>query len=349
MKFDPLQKLSGGLKFSPGHRLWRLVLVGIWIIFLAYISWSAWTNRQILLPYLANADYSRLVSMILYYLVSLSASIIGWAAIMGSLAPNVGWWTHTQIFCLTLAARRLPGTVWYVGGRMALYPRLGVARKSVLFASSLELVVTVVSGGITALVFVLLSNMKISTPALVLLAASTFAGLVVLSPPMLRAILKPIDPSLAHRVRLGSLPLWVLAYIFMWTTSGLMVSQLVSMFQPIQSAETLLVIAAWSVAGTIGLLTVFLPSTFGAVELALTALLTPLLPLPLAGAVAIGVRLFSLLMEALLAAIFQLLVARFPIASQITPGSADIASGEEEGQPDNEQAKSTHAPPNVKG
>jgi uncharacterized membrane protein YbhN (UPF0104 family) len=321
MKLGPLKNLAGSTSFSPPKRVWQLILVAIWIIFLAYIIWSAWTNRQLLLPYLEDANYSRLGGMFLFYVVSLCASICGWAAIMQAFAPAVGWWKHTQIYCLTLAARRLPGTVWYVGGRMALYPRLGVTRKTVLFASTLEMVVTVVSGAITALAFALLSNMKISVPALVLLAASAVLGLVILYPGVLKVILQRVDTGLAQNMRSSSLPIWVLAYIVMWATSGLMVSQLVSIFQPLQFGETLLIIAAWSVAGTIGLLTVFLPSTFGAVELALTALLAPILPLPLAGAVAIGNRLFSLLMEALLALIFQVLVARFPFYAQLTPES----------------------------
>jgi uncharacterized membrane protein YbhN (UPF0104 family) len=60
-------------------------------------------------------------------------------------------------------------------------------------------------------------------------------------------------------------------------------------------------------------LTIFLPSSLGATELSLMVFLTKLLPLPLAGTIAIAIRLFTLLMEILLSAAFYPIVMRWSV------------------------------------
>jgi hypothetical protein len=75
--------------------------------------------------------------------------------------------------------------------------------------------------------------------------------------------------------------------------------------------DTLYITGAWGVSGMLGLLTLFLPSSFGVAELSLTAFLVKLVPFTIAGTIAIGVRIFTLVMEILLSAAFYPFILRY--------------------------------------
>ena len=98
----------------------------------------------------------------------------------------------------------------------------------------------------------------------------------------------------------------------MWIAGGLMVAEIVSAFRPLASSEIIYVTGAWALSGAAGLMTFFLPSTFGVPELTLAALLSTMMPLPMAGFITIITKLTNLLFEVALSAVCYPIVSNSP-------------------------------------
>ena len=154
---------------------------------IGFVGWLGLQNRDVLIPFLTSANYIKLASSFLGYIGSLGAVLLGWAAIMRSFSSQLDWWTHTQIYCSTLVARRLPGTLWYVGGRLLLYKKLGVSQKLVSIASSIELVASILTGSLMSLVL-LLSGVDLPSQAMFLFFAGTLIGFFLLNPRLLKRL-----------------------------------------------------------------------------------------------------------------------------------------------------------------
>jgi len=290
--------VSGERIGSPGALRTGLRIAGAlaWGVALAIVGVVAWRNRETLVPYLAQADWRQMGWAFLLYLGSLGLAVIGWIAIIQPFAGGVSGWTHVRIYLATLAARRLPGTVWYVGGRLVLYKQLGVSRAAVSVASSVEFLVSLVSGTLLGLA---LLPVGLSLSGLVVAAAlvGVLGGLLLLHPRVIAWTMRRLQRPLVGELSLTAVASWLGAYLGMWLLSGAMLSRIVSAFRPLGAHELWLAVGAWALSGSVGLLTIFLPSTFGATELTLTVFLSLLVPLPLAAAIAIFARILTTVFE----------------------------------------------------
>lgn len=290
-------------------RTQRVAKVGtllVWLGYLAFVVWIGWDDRNTIIRYLVQADYLRLLSAIGSYVASLGAVLIGWAAIMRAFVEPLSWWTHVQIYCITLAARRLPGTLWYIGGRLVLYNRLGIPWALVSLASGIELVVSVVAGGLVGLVL-LPFGLALSAQAVALLAGGVLAGSLILHPSGLRVLVRLSGNPSVDTIRIRYICIWLLAYSAAWVMGGVMLGQIIGAFQSLGSGEMCLVIGAWALAGAAGLLTCFLPSSFGVTELTLVALLSQVMPVSLVVMIVILTRILTILFEVIISAVFALL------------------------------------------
>jgi hypothetical protein len=216
---------------------------------------------------------------------------------MNALKVPIKFWQNSQVYCLTLAARRLPGTVWYIGGRLLVYQRLNVSKAIVAFASGIEFIILLVTGSIVGLISLL--SAKSSLPTVVLAASllMILIGILLFHPATWKALSRIIGKDAILSVSFYDVFGWVIAYCAMWIFSGLMVVQLVRIFQPVYGSEQLYIIGSWALSGIAGMLTFFFPSSFGVAEISLTALLSQIMPFPLAGVIAILSRLITILLE----------------------------------------------------
>jgi len=249
--------------------------------------------------------------MILGYLGSLTAALAGWSTIMYVLYGRLKWWQNTFVFCLTFAARRLPGSIWYVGGRLAMYQQLGVPESVVLIASSVELIVSIITGLLIGLCLLSLSGVYLPYQGVVIIIIGIIVGALVLHPSILKFILKRNNHLSLQTIKYKNILIWFLIYIVMWGLGGLMLDQLISVFTTIGANEHIIVIGTWAISGAAGLITFFLPSSFGVTELTITALLSRILPLPFAGVIAILMRIFTTLCELLISLAFFPLLKNF--------------------------------------
>lgn len=292
------------------NRGFQLAMRAMWVVCIAIVGWAAWRDREELTYYIARANYLALAIALLWYVFSLLAVAIGWSTIMRMFAKSQSLWTNALVYFATLAARRLPGTLWYIGGRLALYKRFGIPQRMVAMASGVELVVLVITGSLIGLVFVP-TGLDLPAHNLFPLLGIAALGVIVLNPAVLGLLAKKM--GLDHvRPEKRDIAVSFIAYSTMWTVSGIMVSQVVAAFRPLDGSEVLLVIGYWAVAGTAGLLTVFLPSSFGATDITLALLLSRFMPISLGMIVSILVRIMTTLFEVLLSAIASLFIRETP-------------------------------------
>jgi hypothetical protein len=311
---DPnqIERLFQKRTLSPkAQKIVRISVGFIWGGFLLILLWSAWRNWDQITPLLTNLQYSQLINAIIFYFADLIAVMIGWIAIVRTFDRSPGWWKNLQIYSFTIAARRLPGTFWYVGGRLIMYQEIGMSKLSVLVASAVELIVTFATAGCVGLGIFLLIGENLPVLLMVVIAFVALSGLFLIYPGITKKLSKRKDIPNTNHAKFKDWLLWIISTSVGWIMGGLMVLQFVKVFQPVLSMrDNLYVLGAWALSGMAGFLTIFLPSSFGATELSLMVFLTQLLPLPIAGTIAIAIRLFTLLMEILLSAVFYPIVMK---------------------------------------
>lgn len=300
-------------KRSIPRVMFRLLLIGLYVASVGLLIWLGWKNQDTLRIFLDQARWDRFGFAFVAYGISLGSTALGWVLIMRVLIPEVCVRQHLEIFLATLAARRLPGTVWYVGGRLLLYEKIGIARRLVLFGSSIEWVLQTVSAGFCGLILLLVSQKEVSNTFLVILIIAIVSGMVLLHPKLLLRLLvwkgggdTVASINLQYRDILG----WLISYFLMWLSGGGIVTAFVSILQPLTIMDFFYISGAFSIGGVAGLLVLVFPSSFGAADLTLAALLLRMLPLPFAGAIVILLRLFTLALEFALAILCAPLLLR---------------------------------------
>jgi len=301
-----LERLFHKKSFSDRtKRISRIVLLLIFGLSLFFLLYSGWINRSQMIPLLQKADYLQLIGCLFYYLGSLIFAMLGWLAMIRTFNNSPGIWAHIKIYSITFASRRLPGSFWYVLGRIALLEQEGMAKTDVLVASALESLITLAIGG--ALGAALFLWLGADIPLLLTLAVAIISifGLILSHPFIMRTMIQKSSLSAQIQANTVDWIIWIGLILLTWLMGGLMVSQMIKIFLPTLSVDQYLyVIASWGISGMAGYLTFLLPSSFGATELSLTFFLSFLIPLTLAGSISIAIRFFTLIMEVLLSALF---------------------------------------------
>jgi hypothetical protein len=272
-----------------------------WVLGIGLVVILAWQFRDEILNYLKNVNPLGLVRAFGWFLASLAVIVMGWVLLMRHFAPGTHWWTHVWIYVVTLAARRLPGTIWYVGGRLVLYRREGISRTLVSIASSVEYAVMIVSG---ALVGLILLPAAADLPIGAIAALALTAILVLISPRLVAWLAARMGQPLPVGIRMPHVLVWIAVLSLTWLTGGMMLVEIIRSFVPLPDGQTGFLLGAWALSGTLGALTFFLPSSFGATEISLAFFLAQIMPLPEAGTIAIVTRILGVGFEFFLALLF---------------------------------------------
>jgi hypothetical protein len=232
-------------------------------------------------------------------LIGLALAAGVWARLMRALGSPLPRLRHLHIYVVSHLGRHVPGTVWYVVGRTALYRGHGEAARLVTLASGVELVISVMAGGLVALVLLALSAARwlgtgaaaVWPPAYaVALVGAVVAGLALLHPPTLRRLLR--------RIRLGEVPAlpWrttatlLAAYAAIWLLGGAILYLVADLFGQVGREQIGYVVLSWTLVGTLSIVVFFLPSNFGLTEVGLSLLLSALMPSSVAVLVAVAAR-----------------------------------------------------------
>jgi hypothetical protein len=223
---------------------------------------------------LARISPTMFLTTSLLYAVILTLAVIGWGWIIGMVSGNWQWGRHARIYCLTTITRRIPGTIWYLIGRIVMYERLQVPRSLTAIASGLEFAAIVLGGLLVAVItwpFVL-NRYDISPLWFV---GGLMLGVILFNPVILRMIIRRLHPqsgmlSLHYRSMMG----WIFLYAGIWSGGGVILFVLTRTVHPTPVTMLPVIIGVWATAGVVATLLSFVPMGLGQ-ELTLTALLSP--------------------------------------------------------------------------
>ena len=110
-------------------------------------------------------------------------------------------------------------------------------------------------------------------------------------------------------------------------TGGLMIFFTIRIFSPLGVDSLLFVLGARALSGAAGMLTFLLPSSMGASDLTLLAILSSIIPTSLATVIALLVRIYTTLFELLFGLIFFILLNKSLPFSKLRTTGADLPQG----------------------
>ncbi len=228
------------------------------------------------------------------YSLALGLAILTWGQVMAALGLIVPWTTHIYVYCVTNLAKRIPGILWYVAGRLILYPDNGaIAKWTISVGSALELALMLLSGFIVGLILWPGTATRFVDP--VWIAAILAVSLVVVHPRFIGELLRRLGAEqvqlAAERLHYGQILLWLSMYGGVWLAGGIVLFALIQVIYPIPPSLLPWVVGAWSLSGVVSVVSVLLPVGLGIRELTLSLLLSIFLPEGVALVIAILSRL----------------------------------------------------------
>jgi len=196
----------------------------------------------------------------------------------------------------------LPGGIWPVASRMALAPRVGVKRHTMLVASALESAVSVTGGSLVFLVaFLFGAQAPTMTPVWTAAGVLVAAG-IMLNPAFLRAVvgwsmrllrIEDDIPQLSPLTAVG-----LIAYFAgTWLVGGVAFFTFTRALFPHPGASPVAYAGYFAASAIVGLLVLFAPGGLGAREGAMLLLLSGPLGAANAAVVALASRVWTSLVE----------------------------------------------------
>ncbi|MFC2031196.1 hypothetical protein ACFLWA_10755 [Chloroflexota bacterium] len=247
----------------------------------------------------------------LAYTLALAFVVLAWIQMMTALGSTAKWREHLRVYCVANLARRVPGILWHVVGRVALYDHDRSSIGVISLASGLELALMAVSGlmiGVLAW-----PGMALDLIQPVWIAGVIILGLAVVHPRVLGVPLRWARAQGQHgsemELNYGQVLGWLLLYGGSWIAGGTVLFALIDTLYPLPLNQLPLTVGAWCLSGMVSVIAAFLPVGFGLRELALGLLLASYLPSGLAIVVALLARLLLIGFE-LVWALLALLIGR---------------------------------------
>jgi uncharacterized membrane protein YbhN (UPF0104 family) len=277
-------------------------------------------NLDTLLESWDQLNFWPLLGTIPLFILGEALASIAWGLLMNGIAPPLPMAQHFRIFVVTHAARRLPGTLWYVIGRVTWYERLGVPKRLSTFASILETIMIIWAGLIMALVTLpLIVNLQKNLWILLLLGI-ILSGLLM-HPRVLGYLLKKLGSAEdASNLSYRNILTWLCFYFVLWLVGGSMLYLILRAFLPVGTEIWAICIGAWSIAGVSGLLIQILPSGLGLSEATLSLILSAYVPSSIAVSAAILLRILMTFYEFFVAIVVYWLSDRVTLFRQPEQG-----------------------------
>ena len=216
--------------------------------------------------------------------VSLITQALTWRFIIMRLGRMAGSWGDIEIYSYSYLMRHLPGMIWYLAGRAAMYRRRGIRASVALVASGLEWFLLLVAA-LLVYATLTITGPDVSLTSIILLAALIAATALGLRQAFSAGSRLPVPDSVRRRLAaLATAPipgctdlvLWLSLYALAYFIGGWMLVLLVNGVAPEVTLGLGTATRIWALTGGIGsLLSAIVPAGLGIRELTLAVLLSP--------------------------------------------------------------------------
>lgn len=238
-----------------------------------------------------------------------------WVALLHALGSPIPTLRGVAVWSVTLLGRYVPTNVALAAGRMALAEREGVPKRVCAASLAYELAFTFAGAAILGAYFVITLPDLRDVPARWLVLALPAVTLTLLDP----AVFHRLADAALTRLGRASLPIslsrrqvagFTLLFSSSFLVAGFAVFALAQALHGVPAGDAGTAIGAYSVGFAASVMAFVLPGGLGAREGAMTAALSPILPVTVALAVAVAVRLAQMGIEILYAVVTPLLARR---------------------------------------
>lgn len=288
-----LAALKRGQRWAGLSRVRRAITIILSAVALFGLAAVVYDNWDMLRTFDWQIRYKPLLLTYPLYSLALALAILGWGWILRALGSTVSWGEHVRVYCVSNLARRLPGVLWYVVGRVVLYDPEKTSKGAISFGSALELILTALAGLLVSALAWPDALGSVIHPVWILAAVG--CCLVMLHPRVLEFVWQRLGRGSPHggvqKPGYGQMLGWLLLYAAVWVAGGVVLFELIATLYPAPSSWLLSAIGAWSLSGMVAVLAAVLPVGFGLRELTLGLLLADFMPDGLAIVVAILTRL----------------------------------------------------------
>jgi len=298
---DQLNRLATDRRLVRGIR-WGLSMAAFLV--LGYVVVENW---RMLAPLLNHGAYGWLAVALPVYLLAMAVAMVGWHSISRTLDVSRGALLDSTFYALSMVAGRLPGGIWGLVARVYLYKSDSVTSGRVVAAWAIEQGVMLASALLCLSSCLIMTNpigWSSSGRALAVTFLLGVVGLCVKRPAVSSCLSIPLRKT-PLRVLIDlerkSVFRWFAVYAAVWLLGGLLLFVLLQVFGPLPLTDLSQAEVAWIGSRGVALLLTVLPTSFGITEISLALLLTPVVPGPVAVAVAVCARLITTLGEALVA------------------------------------------------
>ncbi len=297
----------------------RSIIRSLWFIgftlIIAITLYQIYKNWKEISTYAWQLKISYLLAGFLVYSISLVSTASVWTSIIKHLSGIKGYRNHIRLYAATNLAQRLPTLIPYLSARTEAYAALGIGRSVTLTAMGIDIISTLMSMLIIAVVttpfaYYPLSNIQIAWVTFFVVIPMT---IFVIKP---RWFISLINWCLIHLRRspiqvdisTKQMGIWISSYVLISIIGGICSFILINSIFPVPVFKLLLVVNAFVVAGIAGWLGqffFFMPSLLFR-QLVAAYLLSFFLPWPVAVAAAILSRLMIQVYELICVGIIQL-------------------------------------------
>jgi len=255
----------------------------------------------------SNIDILILIySCFLYILLIFFAAFL-WSNIVQEIGVDLDWKKNSNIYLSTLAARRLPGSIIHIIGRVGMYKFYGQSVKRIALASALEYLLIIFSGIVLTILFIPLF-IRNFYPFWFLLFLVMIILLFLIRSKSFEKLLHKIkgDESLP-RINNKKIIFWLIGYSVIWVLGGFLLLLIIHSIDLDSKIIWYQSVFSWVSSGVIGMIITFLPSGLGVVEVSLSSSLSKIIGIPVAISVALLSRIIQTLMDIVISMIFLLL------------------------------------------
>lgn len=283
-----------------GLRILPALAISLPFIFLGYTIYRNWHE---VVSYEWTVNYAYVALSFILYSLALGVAIRGWGSIMERLGGPCSFRKNARIYCLSNLARRLPGSLWFIAGRVYWYEKEGIAKSTTSAGVLWEMILMILSGLLVYLSSLPLCPDLWSAGGFYLLLLSIPLGIAVIHPTALGILLNFLLRKLGRRQVLISKVSprdtlrWLLLYALVWIMGGIILFLFISAFHPMSIIHLPALIGIWALSGVTACLIFFVPAGLGIKEVTLALLLSRYLPLPIATVIALLLRVWLTLSE----------------------------------------------------
>lgn len=282
------------------------------LFFLAYTIYGGW---DVLQEYLHHLNYWLMASALLMYPLGFIPILWNWHIIMGRIGGCQDVRTNVRLYSLSCLPKRIPGSIWYITSRVALYQGCQVGCATTLTATAVEIALLILSG-----LFIYLLSLAVNSAGFdPRLSSATIAAVMLIlagliwTPLLQRGlrwlIARADTPPPVRFHRWDTLRVIGISGLA-WVGGGVVLYILANAVTTVPLAYLPALVGAWGAAGAIGLLAGLLVHGMGLREVTLAMLLSSYMPLSVAVVVSFLFRLLLMGGEFIWALIFVWLADR---------------------------------------